>query len=321
MRNTTLLQILVLMLCLAPLAAPRAESARSLNEKGRGAFEQSEFGQAAERFTEAAEKTEKERARLILEYNIGAARTAEDKAEEAMSKLEKVRQARDSELAARASFGAGVVNYGLAEKAKEAGDLQGALEKARGAVQANIEALRANPVDRDARVNLELAALLRDEIEQEIERQEQEKQQNQDSQDKNQEKPDEKNQQDNQDPKQEQERSEPNQNQNSNQEQNPSEPDPNKQDSQEDQKNEDEGKQGEDEQKPEPEKSEESAEPKDEGASKPDSRDAEGEQGNDSMEDEAILSLLNLLEDDDNEALKRMMRLRHPGARDLEKAW
>ncbi|MFP4579108.1 MAG: hypothetical protein ACLFQ6_00145 [Candidatus Sumerlaeia bacterium] len=308
----------ILGLFLAGMIAPiQAESVRSLNKKGIEAYQIQQYDKAAQHFDEAKQKLEDEN--LLVEYNRGVARAADQNYDEALKDLNKVSAAREKDIASRALYSKGVVTYKQAKALQQEGDLEKALVKATEAFRANRAALKNNPADNEARINLELAAALREELQKEQQKQQQKNQdQNKDQQeDKDKNKQDQKdNQEDQQKQDQKKQDQQKQQEQKEKEEQEKQKQDQEKQD--QDKKDQEEQQQN--QKQEQQDKENENQDKSDSQDQQPQDQEQEQQEKQD-MEREAVLSILNLLEDNDVEALKRMMRQRSKGYRDREKAW
>jgi hypothetical protein len=308
-----------LLVCFFVLAssALRAESPRRLNNDGVAAFQRKEFDQALRSFQKAREQAPES---LLLTYNLGAAESVVEKQNEALEEFQKVSSARDAALANRARFAQGVLDYGQAAKKAQEKDLPGALTEAKAAVAANQAVLLANPSDGDARVNYELASLLQQQIEKQL-REQQQQQQN-----KNQ---DQKNKEDQKDKQQKQEQ----QKQESAAATPTPAPNPTPQQGQKDrQDRQDQQKQGNPAPTPTPvatptprQGTQQQQKPEEPKQKKPAEAQAAQQQkyrkGEDAKEQESLASLLNILQDNDPEALKRMLKRRFGNVIQPEKDW
>jgi Ca-activated chloride channel family protein len=317
---------LLLFLAFVPLGATQAKSPRRLNKDGIKAYKEGEFGKALDRFRRAAESAPDA---LLLDYNAGAARAATETYPDALTDFSKAGEARDADLADNARFAQGVVHYRLAQQKADQGDLEAALQDAQTAARFNRLALRCNPAATDARMNYELARRLEETIKEQIQQQQQ--QQNQEQQKQDEKKEDQQNQEQQ---KQDEKKEDKQDQQQQESDQNKSEDQRDKKDKQsQEQKNQEENQEQQrpDQQTPErtptprPEpgeerKEEERSKPEDQAqASQQNAEQAEAsdeEQGQD-----ATVSLLNLLNENDVDALKRMLRLRYGRMPQPEKDW
>ena len=309
-----------LLLCFFVLAssALRAESPRRLNNDGVAAFQRKEFNQALGSFQKAREQAPEN---LLLTYNLGAAESAVEKQKEALEEFQKVSSARDAALANRARFAQGVLQYDQAAKKAQEKDLQGALTEAKAAVAANQAVLVANPTDGDARVNYELASLLQQQIETQLREQQEQQQQNKDQ--------DQKNKEDQKDKQQKQEQ----QKQESAAATPTPAPNPTPQQGQKDQQErQDQQKQGNPAPTPTPvatptpqQGTQQQQKPEESKEKKPEEAQAAQQQkykkSEDAKEQETLAGLLNILQDNDPEALKRMLKRRFGNVIQPEKDW
>lgn len=311
------------------LGAAHAQSPRRLNNTGVAAYNNGKYDQAYQNFQKAQEAAPDN---LMLTYNLGAAESATSKTADAMNAFKKVTGARDSALANRARFAEGVMQYNQSMQKIQQKDLQGALESAKAAAAANQAVLLSDPAEKDARVNYELASLLRKTIEKELQQQQQQKQ-NQQQQDKDQQNKDDKKQQQDQQQK-------------DNQQQQPTptpSPSPDQQQKKDDQQKQDKDQQDKDkkDQKdkqkeqggatPTPTQSNEDQskqQQQQQAASTPtpspeQQKQAEAGQQKkqEAKEQDATTSILNVLDNNDNEALKRMLKQRYGNVVPPEKDW
>jgi Ca-activated chloride channel family protein len=313
-RPNTLIPVLVfswgVLLCAAGWAEP---SARRLNKDGIEAYRKADYSKAEEQFEKAARGAPDN---LLLQYNAGAAKASQEKMDEAQKDFEKVSAARDRELAARANFGKGVVRYRQAEKKQQANDLKGALEEAKAAEEANKNVLRARPDDDDARVNLEMAGQLRKEIEKQLQQQKDKEQQ-----EKNKEQEKQKEEQQKQDKQEDQQKQDKEQEQ---QKQDQQKQDQQKQDKQQqDQQNREKQEQSkEEEARKEQEKQSQEQKAQQDKQEKDQAQDSGKDKARqEQMDKDVTRSVLNLLDENDVAALKRMMKERYGRVRHPDKDW
>ncbi|MBN1867522.1 hypothetical protein JW916_09545 [Candidatus Sumerlaeota bacterium] len=300
-----------LLLCCAVslgVGAARGESPRGLNNAGVEAYMQKDYEAALGKFEAAREQAPHD---PRLDYNLGVTRAAQEKTDEALEDLARAGEAREESLRRRARFAEGVVNYLEAQRRAEQGDSQGALETVRAAIDANRSLLLSDPTDVDARTNFEIATRLKDEIEKQLQQQ----QQQSDNKDE-QEKKDEDRQEQEQNQQQQEDRQESQEEKQDRQDQESQE----KQERSEQEKNEQSQPEATPTPQPEQGQQPESQEPDEAEPTPSASREPQPTEQADSGED-ATESVLNLLEDNDNEALKRMLRLRYGHLPQPDKDW
>src|SRR5689334_9753239 len=114
-----------LLLFVLAVASASAQSPRRLNNKGVEAYKDKQYDQAFQSFKKAQEQAPDN---LMLTYNLGTAESATSKPLDALNAFQKVTGARDNELANRARFAEGVMQYNQAIQKAQQKDLKGALE-------------------------------------------------------------------------------------------------------------------------------------------------------------------------------------------------
>lgn len=298
--------ITIFLLLAAVFVSPGwGESVRSLNREGIEAYGEGDYEKALSRFRKAGEK---EGDNPRVEYNIGAALAKGEKLAEALGAFGKVAAARDESLANDATYSQGVVSYKLAKKLAGEGNLEEAVKHVTSAVEANRKVLRQNHKDEDARFNLELSNRLKKSLEQQ-QQQDQQNEKNKDDEE-----------QDDEQKKNEQQQNNDGQNQDEKQDQNQEQQ--NSEQNQEEKEGEGkEQEQKENEQQQEQEDSKDEKKPS-EAEQKPAGADQQDEKElQDEDEQKAAMSVLNLLDDNDVEALKRMLRLRYGRLPQRAKDW
>jgi Ca-activated chloride channel homolog len=324
MRPNNTIPLLVLSLGLLLNAAGWGESSvRDLNKAGVEAYRKSDYSKAQEQFDKAARQAPDN---LLLTYNSGAAKAGQEKMDEAQQDFDKVGGARDQDLAARAQFAKGVVNYHQAEKKQKESDFQAALDAIKAAEAANMNVLRAKPDDSDARVNLELATRLRKEIEKQLQQQkdkEQQQQKNKDQQDKDKQKQDQQKQdQDKKDQeKKDQEKQQNDQKQDQKQKEDQEKQDQKQNEDQQKQNQEKQDQNKEDQAKKDEQKQSEEQKAQQEKDQKQDGDAAKDKARQEQMDKDAARSILNLLDENDVQALRRMLRERYGRVQHPEKDW
>lgn len=290
----------------------RAGSPRRLNNRGVEQYEEERYGEARELFEQANRENPEN---PLFDYNRAASLLKEEAYDEALAGFEKAASARNPALAARGNVGRGIAAYRQAETLEKAGELQKALQKAEAAWEANKQALRLQPENDASRVNLELASRLRKRLEQQLQQQKQQQQQEkkEDEQDR---KKDQQQEQEKDQTKQDQQKQSPEKQQNQqNQEQNLENQQQNAA-----QQNEEKEQQSPQEHKQQQQENQQNQQPRQDetqDATQQASKDEQQKQ----MEKDATLNILNLLDDNDTEALKRMLRQRYGGIRRPEKDW
>lgn len=287
-----------------------AKSPRRLNQEGLQHFQEESYPSAVGKWKEALEQDPEN---PVFAYNLALGHLKAGDLDKAQPLLEQAAQARDPEVAQKARFAQGALAWNKAKALDAEGQLPQALKEAKTAEAVNRQYLRENGGDEDGRVNYELARRLRKDIETRLEKQQQQQQQNQeqnqqDKQDQNQEDKQQNQDQQKQEGQQEQRQ---NQEQQQNQEQKQDQQNQQQQDEQEQ-----EQEQKQDQQKP---GEQEEKQPQDQQQQQAGQENQEPQEGE--PEEDATLSVLNLLDDNDVEALKRMMESRYGRVRHPEKDW
>jgi len=291
------IQTAALLVLIASASAAHAASPRTQNNRGVRAYEKEDYARASEYFNKAADTAPED---MRIRYNRGATQLRMGQTEKAADDIESAAEARDAEVARRAQYAAGVLRYNEAlEKAEE--NPQEALNLARQAVEMNRSVLRQDLADNDARVNYELSMRLQKQIE-ELLQQQQQQQQDQEKQDQQKEQ-----QEQQQDGQQQQEERE-------------------QQEEQQEQQEEQQEQQEQDQRPEDSEQQEESGKRPEEGESRPEEEKSEpqkaeqDERGAEEPQD-ATESMLNLLDDNDTEAIKRMLQRRYGDLPRPDKDW
>jgi Ca-activated chloride channel family protein len=300
-----------------PLA--HAESAREANRRGIEAYKKGVYEEADKQFSTALEKAPDQ---PMLNYNQGAAKAMTGKLDEALGSFQRADDARDANIGKRSRFAQGVIQYAEAEQALKAGKIEDAQKIVSTALQSNRDVLVKDPSDQDARVNYELTKRLEQQIEQAKQQQQQNKDQSKDQKDQDKNKQDQKNQ----DQQQKQDQKDQNK-QDQNQDQNNK--DQQSQDQKKDRQQKDEKKDQQQQSQngtatptPSPQSQQNKS---DNGQSQatPSPKPSEGGQQADGKpsEQDASANLLNLLDDNDMDAVKRMLEHRYGTLPQPTKDW
>jgi Ca-activated chloride channel homolog len=303
MTTTRLLTFSILALLLSGAAPACAESARSINREGIRAFRDGDYEKARDLFAQAREKDAES---LLLEYNEGSALARNGELDRAIGAFSKATEARDEKLAAGAKYSLSAAACEIACRMAQQGDSENALKMLETAIRSGRDALISDPTDENARMNYEIARRLQKQLEQ---KQEQEKQQDDDKK-----KEDEK-----EDDKQDQ--SEEGKDKQDEQQQNKDEQDEQQQ-KQEEQQGDEENREKEEEKKQE-NKKQDDKEADEQNEKQEDAAESGAEQSEEpSLEEkDATLNALNLLDDNDVEALKRMLQRRYGRTQTPSKDW
>lgn len=312
-------RLTILLLFLATATSGWAASPRATNHKGVEAWQAGKYEEALKQFKEADKNSEEPN--LQLRYNMATALAADGQLDEALEAFGEVAGARDQALNNAALYGQGVIAYQQALKEMEAQNLEGAKERVGAAMQSNRAVLRSDPKDNDARVNYEKSSLLKKKIETQMQQQQEKKD--------DQKKGDENKEEENKDEQKKQEKGENQDEQNK--EDGNKEDQSGEQQKQENGEKSDEEKKQEEQKKQDEAKSEEEKQQEEQKGEEEKQDEQKGEQGEEKEmtpeemakadQRQATLSILNLLEENDMEALKRMLQQRFGKMKQPKKDW
>ncbi len=143
----------VFLLCAAPLVAGQNE-VRKINRQGNQLYTEDQWADALDRYTAAGEIDPEN---PVLHYNLGNALFRLNDLDKAETHYRVAAAAEDPELARRARFNLGNTEFRRAETLEGAGDWQGRNQSLTRSIDHWRSVLDAEPDNRDAKLNLELA--------------------------------------------------------------------------------------------------------------------------------------------------------------------
>jgi Ca-activated chloride channel homolog len=303
--------------------AAHAESVRGQNNRGVQEYKVGDFAKAAETFEQAAKQAPRN---AIPSYNAGAAHAAQGNWEKALPFFQKVPHRKNKELGHRIKIAQGVSAYKKAQQLRQQKKLDDAKKEAASAEELNKQVLRENAKNNDARINMELATNLRKAIEKELkEQQNQQQDQKKDDKKQDQDKKDQNKQDQNQQDKNKQDQQK--QGQQNKQDQDKQDQQKQEQDNQQnDSQKQDQEKQKKEQQKNEQDKQKQDQQKQDKQQQgeqqQPESAQEDRQDKEKPADQDASLSVLNLLDsNNDAKPLKEMMKQRYGKVRHPEKDW
>ncbi|MCX7045890.1 MAG: hypothetical protein NTX50_10460 [Candidatus Sumerlaeota bacterium] len=290
---------MALFVCL--VAAPvHAESLAQINSQGNQFLQEKKYDEALERYR-AAQLDAPESKELY--FNIGSALARENKFEDADKEFAKIDPQPNRDLYAGSRYNVGVMRFREGEQLIGEQKYEDALKKLEAAMQANQDAIRADRQDEDSKYNYEMSKRRYKEVLQKIKEQ-QEKQQQQKDQ-----KQDQKQDQQKQDQQKQDQQKKDQQQQKQDQEK--------KDQEKKDQEKKDQEKK--DQEKKDQEKQKQEQKDKKDQGNQGEQNQADNKQLQE-MTPEDARQLLNTLQDEDKEALKKALRPQG-GTLDMKRDW